>query len=158
MQEAISLRDMFFCSVNPFYLGVYGVLCCNCIPASEQRCRTIMFTYSPPIVCAEDFDLSRGMILCKCFEVFEMLKKFGFMPEKIQPSISWEIIKKCKHIPRLVNGQIRKGSHQITLDELQGRWAFHFSNFSWGCLPREHTWKNPLKKWMLGKPMTIPCL
>ena len=42
----------------------------------------------PPIVCVEDFDLSHGLILYKCFEVFEILKNFGFLPEKIYTTIS----------------------------------------------------------------------
>jgi hypothetical protein len=37
----------------------------------------------PHIVCAEDFDLSPGLSLCMCFEVFEILENFGLLLEKI---------------------------------------------------------------------------
>ena len=45
-------------------------------------------SHIPPIVCAEDFDLSPKLILYKFFEVFEMLKNFKLLPEKIIQSVS----------------------------------------------------------------------
>jgi hypothetical protein len=42
----------------------------------------------PPMVCTKDFDLSPRMILCICFEVFEMLKNLKLLPEKIHPIVS----------------------------------------------------------------------
>jgi len=57
-------------------------------------------SHLPPIVYTEDFDLSPELSLYMCFEVFE-------------------IINKCKHVPCFVDGWMRKGSHQIIVDELQ---------------------------------------
>ena len=75
----------------------------------------------PPIVCAKDFDIYPGLSLCMFFEVFQMLKNLWLLPEKIQPSVSWEIINKCNHVACFVDGWTRKGSHQIIVDGIQRR-------------------------------------
>jgi hypothetical protein len=81
----------------------------------------ILIHIFPPIVFVEDFYLSPKLSLFMCFEVFEMLKNLGLLPEKIHPSLLWEIINKCKHVPFFVDWWMRKGSHYITVNELQRR-------------------------------------
>ena len=44
-------------------------------------------SHIPPIVYAEDFDLSPRMSLYMCFEVFEMLKNLELLLEKTHPSV-----------------------------------------------------------------------
>ena len=49
IQFSISFKDRFFLSATSFYCGVYGNVCCSCIPASIQSCCTYLLTYSPPL-------------------------------------------------------------------------------------------------------------
>jgi hypothetical protein len=49
IQFSISFKDRFFLSATSFYYGVYGTVCCSCIPASIQSCCTYLLTYSPPL-------------------------------------------------------------------------------------------------------------
>jgi hypothetical protein len=39
-----------------------------------------------PIISSEDFDLLSGLCLNQGFEIFQVLKYLGFLPEKVDPS------------------------------------------------------------------------
>jgi len=49
IQFSISFNDQFFLSATPFFYGVYGTMCCSCIPASIQSYCTYFLTHSPPL-------------------------------------------------------------------------------------------------------------
>jgi len=51
MQVNTALRDLFFLLATPFCCGVWGIVCCSCIPSFEQICWTYRFKYPPHCLC-----------------------------------------------------------------------------------------------------------
>jgi hypothetical protein len=51
-----------------------------------EKIMDLMIYILSPIISLEDFDLLSRLCLNQGFEIFEVLKDLGFLPEKVDPS------------------------------------------------------------------------
>ena len=141
MQEAISLRDLFFHSTTLFYCGVYGIVCCNCIPTSKQRCWTFMFTYSPPLslwrilIFLMDWFSASSLKSLRCSKTLHFcLRKYT----KVYHEKSSRNVITYLALLMDIWGKGPIKSLWMSSKGEEALLAFPFSNFSWGCLLRTH--------------------
>ena len=78
----------------------------------------LMIHILSPVIISEDFDLLSELSLNQSFEIFEVLKDLGFFTEKVDPSKTWEIIKKNDTKTRIANGWMWKRTHKVILDKI----------------------------------------
>ena len=55
-------------------------------PCLMEKIVDLMIHILSPIINSEDFDLLSGLCLNQSFEIIEVLKDLGFLPEKVDPS------------------------------------------------------------------------
>jgi hypothetical protein len=51
-----------------------------------EKIMDLMIYILSHVISLEDFDLLSGLCLNQGFEIFEVLKDLGFLPEKVDPS------------------------------------------------------------------------
>jgi hypothetical protein len=54
-------------------------------PCLMEKVMDLMIYILSPVISSEDFDLLFGLCLNQGFEIFEVLKNLGFLPEKVDP-------------------------------------------------------------------------
>jgi hypothetical protein len=86
LQDPISFRDLFFRSVTLFSLRSIENYVLQLDPYLMSKIMDLMIYILSPIISLEDFDLLSRLCLNQCFEIFEVLKDLGFLPEKVDPS------------------------------------------------------------------------
>jgi hypothetical protein len=52
-------------------------------PCLMEKIMDLMIYILSPIISLEEFDLLSGLCLNQSFEIFEVLKDLGFLPEKV---------------------------------------------------------------------------
>jgi hypothetical protein len=86
MQDAISFRDQFFRSSNSILLRSIRNYMLQLNHYLMENIVDLMIHILSPIISSEDFDLLSGLCLNQSFEIFEVLKDFLFLREKVDPS------------------------------------------------------------------------
>ena len=68
----------------------------------------LMIYILSPIISLEYFYILSKLCLNQGLEIFEVLKDLRFLPEKVDPCKTWEIINKNEKKPRFVDGWMKK--------------------------------------------------
>jgi hypothetical protein len=117
MQDAISFKDLFSARLLHF-----AVECRELYVAIESlthgKYYEFMIHILSPIISSEDFDLLSRLCLNQSFEIFEVLKDLRFLPEKVDPSKTSEIINKNENKPHFFYRWMQKRTHEVTVDEI----------------------------------------
>jgi hypothetical protein len=77
--------EICFSVSNYVLLGSIG----NCVmqlnPYLMKNIMDLMIYILSPVISLKDFDLLSGLCLNQSFEIFEVLKYLGFLPENVDP-------------------------------------------------------------------------